>query len=166
LCRQKIKASLCSASKAQPIHFNFVFQHVYSLKIDSLIIAVLYNHFYQMKIKGRKVIPWFQTVTVLSFLFVVLAVLIFFIISMLINKGHYQISFSETTFLIVFMALLILCFFLIKKTYFDTNRHLLFLAEFKSLPVSKQRRNKFWVLASIVLSPFIMLAILYFSNKR
>jgi len=142
------------------------YKNVNRMKIDAIIISVLYNHFYQMKMKGRKVLPWFQTVSVLSFAIVITGVLIYFILSMMANKGHYEMNFSEISFLFAFVCLLILLFILIKRFYFDTNKHLLYLEELNALAPAKRRTNKIWVLATIVLLPFLLLAVLYLVDKR
>jgi hypothetical protein len=83
------------------------------MKLDSIIISVLYNHFYNMKKKGRNVIPWFQTVSVISFSIVVACVFIALIFLELSNEGHFEIGLKEVPFLIIFMLLMIILFILI-----------------------------------------------------
>lgn len=136
------------------------------MQLDSVIISVLYNHFYKMKEKGRKVVPWFQTVSVLSFSIIVMCGLLLLIFLELINGGHYKIRGEEAPVLIVFMLLVIVLFILIKHHYFNTNRHILYLEEFIKLPPTKQKKYKFFVIASFVLLPFLLLFVLYFFDKR
>lgn len=136
------------------------------MKLDSIIISVLYNHFYNMKKKGRNVIPWFQTVSVISFSIVVVCVLIALIFLELSNGGYFEIGLKEVPFLIIFMLLIIVLFILIKKYYFDTNKHLLCIEKFNSLSKQKQKIYKFCVLLSITLFPFLLLFIVYIFDKR
>lgn len=136
------------------------------MKLDSIIISVLYNHFYNMKKKGRNVIPWFQTVSVISFSIVVACVLIALIFLELSNEGHFEIGLKEVPFLIIFMLLMIILFILIKRYYFNTNKHLLYIEKFNSLSKQKQKIYKFYVLLSITLFPFLLLFIVYIFDKR
>ncbi len=138
----------------------------YFMKLDSIIIGVLYNHFYNMKNRGRKVIPWFQTAAVLSFVIVVTCILLGLIFFEILNRGYFEIRIPEVVFLIFFILLVILFFILIKRFYFDTNKHLSYLEKLNSLPLPKQKKYKFWVLTSIVLLPFVFLFVLYIFDKR
>jgi hypothetical protein len=136
------------------------------MKLDSIVVAALYQHFYNMKKKGRKVIPWFQTVSVISFSIMVTFVLITLILLELLNGGKYEIGIKEMPFLIIFVLLVILLFILIKRQYFNTNKHLLYFEEFSSLSPNKQKRYKVLVLLVISLLPFILLFIIYTFDNR
>jgi hypothetical protein len=131
------------------------------MKIDSIIIAVLYDHFYKMQKRGRKVIPWFQTVAVLAFAIAILFVLLILILAEFFNKGHYSVDLSETEFIIAFILAIALLFLGIKGHYFNSNKHLLYLEKFNSLSTQKQKIFKILVLTIIVALPFILLFFLY-----
>jgi hypothetical protein len=137
-----------------------------NMQLDSIIISVLYNHFYKMKERGRKVVPWFQTISVLSFSIVVLCGLLILIFLELINGGHYKIRGEEALVIGSFMLLVILIFILIKRYYFNTNKHISYLEEFNTLPLAKQKQYKFFVMVSFVLLPFLLLFVLYIFDKR
>lgn len=136
------------------------------MQLDSIIISVLYNHFYKMKERGRKVVPWFQTVSVLSFSIIVVCGLLLLIFLEFINGGHYKIRGEEAPVFIVFMLFVIMFFILIKRHYFNTNKHILYLEEFNTLPLTKQKKYKFFVIASFILLPFLLLFVLYIFDKR
>lgn len=136
------------------------------MKIDSIIIAVLYGHFSKMQERGRKVIPWFQTVAVLSSSIAMIIVLLIFVFAEILTKGYYKLRISESEFIIVFILSVTLLFALIKRFYFNTNKHLLYLQEFNSLTVHKQKNLKFIVLSIIISLPFILLLLLYLFDNR
>lgn len=138
----------------------------YSMQLDSIVISVLYNHFYKMKEKGRKVIPWFQTVSVLSFSIIVVCGLLLLIFLELINGGNYRIRGREIPVLFVFMLLIIVFFILIKHHYFNSNRHIFYLEEFNSLPLKQQKKYSFFVIATFILLPFLLLFVMYIFDKR
>jgi hypothetical protein len=130
------------------------------MRFDAMIIAVLYNHFTEMKSKGRKVIPWFQTISVLSFS-IVMQFLLLGLIFFNIIYGNLEIDISESHFLISFILLIVAIFFIIKRCYFDTSRHIAFLEEFKSLPSARRKRNSILVLAIICILPFALIYFLF-----
>lgn len=131
------------------------------MRFDAIIIAVLYNHFNKMKQKGRNVIPWFQTVSVLSFAVIILLLLLVFISFSIMFNGKFDISISETYFLVSFMLSIVGVFFIIKKYYFDTKKYADFCDVFKSLAVKKQKQYTIIVLSILCLLPFILIYCLF-----
>lgn len=136
------------------------------MQLDSIIISVLYNHFDKMRERGRKVVPWFQTVSVLSFSIIVIFGLLLLIFLEVIKGGQYKIRGREAPVLGVFMLLVIMLFILIKRHYFNTNNHISYLEEFIKLPLAKQKKYNFFIITSFVLLPFLLLFILYIFDKR
>lgn len=136
------------------------------MQLDSIIIAVLYNHFYKMKERKRKVVPWFQTVSVLSFSIILVCGLLLLIFLELSNNGHYKIRGEEAPVIIGFMLLVIVFFILIKRHYFNTNKHIFYLEEFNALPLSKQNKFRVFVIVTFVLLPFLLLFVLYIFDQR
>lgn len=134
--------------------------------IDHLIVSVLYKHFYEMKQRGRNVIPWFQTVVVLSFSIVIFCLLFALCILELMNKGKYEIKIAEVYFLAILMGFVIIIFVLIKKYYFNSNKFIDFLEELNSLPINKQKLYKVFVLITLIALPFLLLLVLYLFDSR
>ena len=119
-----------------------------------------------MKQKGRKVVPWFQTVSVISFSIIIMFGLLLLIFLEIINKGNFNIKGSEEIVLVVFIVLVVLLFIIIRSYYFNSNRHIEYLDNFNLLPVNKQMKYKYIVLTSFVLLPFLLLFVLYLFDKR
>lgn len=136
------------------------------MRVDFIIIAALYNHFYKMKQKGRNVVPWFQTVSVLAFSIVLLLFLIFLIFMEIWNNGIYTIRANKFYFIIIFMGSVILIFFLIKTYYFDSNKNLTYIDKFNSISKKKQHMYTFLVLFALSTLPFLCLLLLYLFDKR
>jgi hypothetical protein len=114
-----------------------------------------------MESKGRRVVPWFQTVSVLSFLVVVQLLLLGLIFISFFCRTNPEIDIGESYFLISFILLLAVLFFVIKRYYFDAGRHIAFLEEFRSLPSEKQKRNNIFVLTTICILPFGLIYFLF-----
>lgn len=95
------------------------------MKLDGIIVSTTYNHFYKMKQKGRNVVPWFQTVFVLSLAFTMTITLIVKICLDYLNKGYYQFKIKEPLFLVAFVSCGSIIFFMLKKIYFNSGKHLI-----------------------------------------
>lgn len=124
--------------------------------IAGLIIGTLYGHFYNMKERGRKVIPWVNTVFVLS---LEATMIIFSIIKIALDifyHGYFQLKVPEYLFLGAFIFCLLSFFFLIKGLYFNTGKHLIFYQEYIDLPQGKKHTFRAIILTSLVLLPFIL----------
>lgn len=134
------------------------------MRIDAIVIAVLYNHFIKMKKKGRKVIPWFQTVSVLSFTVIVSLILLYLIVDNIIFNGNLELGGKEQYFLVLFIVSIVIVFLIIKKYYFDSNRHILFLAAFQALSVGKQKRISIITLSALCILPFLLIYCLYLNR--
>jgi pilus assembly protein TadC len=130
------------------------------MKLDAIIISTMYNHFYKMKERGRNVIPWFQTASVLSLLVTMLLTLLIKIGMDFLNKGYYQLNIKEPLFLIGFISTLILSFLLIKKFYFDNEKHIIFYKEFNQLSNQKKTTYSVVVILTTILLPFLLFLIL------
>lgn len=127
------------------------------MKFDGIIVSAVYNHFYKMKEKGRNVVPWFQTVFVLSLALTITITLIVKICLDYFNKGYYQLDIKEPFFLLAFIFSGGIFFFMFKKIYFNSGKHLTLIEEFQGLP--KKKRNTFNVVVLLIL---IMLPILLY----
>jgi len=130
------------------------------MSIDKIIVTVIFLHFNKMKEKGRKIIPWFQTVAILSFLMVVLALLLTLI---LINlSGNFSAHIDETYFLVGFIACIIILFFVIKGYYFDSGKYISNIEEFTSrYSLKKQLKIKAFILTAVCIVPFLFIYCLY-----
>ena len=136
------------------------------MQLHSIIISVLYNHFNSMKEKGRKVIPWFQTISVISFSLISMLGLVLLLFFEFISKGQFKIRGEESPILISFILLVIMLFILIKNHYFNSNKHILYLQEFHNLTLKNQKKYSIIVLASFIALPFLLLFIVYIFDKR
>lgn len=136
------------------------------MSLHSTIISVLYLHFFRMQEKGRNVIPWFQTVVVLSFFLTILLTLIVYLILQITHHGYYQVTVGEGFFISGFLSLLIAFFILIKSFFFNNGKHLQYLDHFKMLPKKTQRRYSVMVLALVTVSPFLLVLIIYLFDNR
>src|SRR5258707_14629014 len=91
------------------------------MKLMPTIIAALYDHFFKMKERGRKVVPWVQTVFVCALEANFLVFMIGKIIQQWLDpnrSGHI----SETVFMVLFLGAGVFFFFIIKRVYFDTEK--------------------------------------------
>lgn len=131
------------------------------MKLDAIIFGVLYNHFDGMKKKGRNVIPWFQTAFVVA-LYLVIIITLFYLAGICVFVGkNTELSISETKFILIFISLIGVLFFIIKKYYFNSGKYLKFHQEFNNLTHKKQRLLKIVVLSFICITPFATLYLLY-----
>jgi len=127
------------------------------MKIDAIIISVLYNHFYNMKLKGRNVVPWFQTIFVIVLYIALAGSAAVKIVMDIKHGGYYQTNENSSNYLYWFLGFMILLFFIIKRKYFDNGKHIIFYEAFIALPEEKINNAK-WIL---FLSMFLIIAILF-----
>ncbi len=131
------------------------------MRFDAIVVAVVYNHFLKMKENGRKIVPWFQTASVLSFWVIIFFLLFGLILVNIISPGKADMTINEVSFVGLFIASIAIVFFLIKKSYFDSNKHINFLETFKSFSAEKQKRSSVIVLSILCVLPFVLIYFLY-----
>jgi hypothetical protein len=131
--------------------------------LDKLIVT-LYDHFFRMRKKGRKVIPWLQTVYVIALEGVILSSLLWIITYRIIVDNN-EMPISELPFLLAFVLLGLIYFFLIKKIYFNSAKHLKLYNEYLSFSNNKQKFLKIITLSVFLAIPFILFFILWFFDK-
>ena len=136
------------------------------MKLDGIIISTVYNHFYNMKLNGRNVIPWFQTVFVLSLALTIIITLIVKICLDYFKKGYYQLDITEPFFLLAFIFLGGIFFFTLKKIYFNSGMHLTLIEEFQGL--SKKKKNTFnvAVLLILIMLPILLYLVIVFNAVK
>ena len=131
--------------------------------LDTLIV-ILYDHFFRMREKGRKVIPWLQTVYVMALEGVILSSLLW-IMSYRIIVHNNEMPISELSFLLAFVLLGLTYFFLIKRIYFDSAKHLKLYDEYLKFSNKKQRFLKAISLSIFLAIPFILLFVLWLLDQ-
>ena len=123
--------------------------------LDTLIV-ILYDHFFRMREKGRKVVPWLQTVYVMALEGVILSSLLWILTYRIIGHNN-EMPISELPFLSAFVLLGLAYFFLIKKIYFDSGKHLKLYDQYLKFSIQKQKVLKIISLLVFLTIPFILL---------
>lgn len=125
------------------------------MKLIPIIIGALYDHFYKMKEKGRKVVPWLQTTFVCS---MELTFLIFLLGKNIAQNWRTAPSgnINEPVLLIFILGTWTFLFFLIKMRYFDTEKFIGYYSSFIQLPDKKRRTYKILVIGSFIVVPFLL----------
>ena len=125
------------------------------MSLIPIIIASLYDHFYKMKERGRKVVPWVQTVFTCA--------LEATFLTFLVGKNILQISGSNraghvNTTALFFLILLAggLYFFIIKWLFFDNEKFIDYYEAFLALPGKKRRIYKILVIGAFIVIPFLL----------
>jgi hypothetical protein len=129
-----------------------------------IFVVVLYDNFYRMRERRRRVIPWFQTCATISLFLVIFLSLLTKIIMDILHNGYFEISFKEGPFLILFLVLMAFIFFLIKKFYFNNARHVSLYMTFKNMSSKKRNKYKLFTYFVICILPFIFIYILYLDD--
>jgi hypothetical protein len=131
--------------------------------LDTLIV-ILYDHFFRMREKGRQVVPWLQTVYAIALEGVILSSLLWIMTYRIIARNN-KMPISELPFLSAFVLLGLTYFFLIKRVYFDSGKHLKLYDEYLKFPNKKQKVLKIIVLSVFLAIPFILLFVLWLLDK-
>lgn len=131
------------------------------MKLDAIVISVLYAHFWNMQKKGRQVVPWLQTTWALALSLVIIVSLVFIYFTEYTHAGKFKIDLDEPYFIFAFIASLMSLFFLIKWRYFKTSRHLSYMDQFSSLSEKKQKTYKMLVLGITYFLPIVLLYSLF-----
>lgn len=132
------------------------------MRVDKIIIAVLYNHFVRMKDNGRRIVPWFQTCVALTFELTILITLLVFITLALIHKVDSFLEIKEQYFILCFIVILIFFFQTVKKIYFTSEKYVNCIGEFESKYSKETRKTiSIIVLVASCLFPFLFVYALY-----
>lgn len=126
------------------------------MRVDAIVISVLYEHFLRMKNRGRKVIPRFQTASVLSFALVIVLVLLWLTISEVSHGGNFLIPVTESFFLLGFISLIVAFFHLIQRYYFKTNKHIEYVYQLNALGEKLHKRYRVVTLFLFITIPFVL----------
>ena len=134
------------------------------MRLMPIIIAALYDHFYKMKEKGRKVVPWSQTafVCALSATF-----LVFMLGKIILTAGKSTLfqNAGEPMFVVFFLGVGAGFFFLIKSFYFDTEKFIGYYKDFMQLPAKKRMLYKIVVIGSIIALPPLLVWKIWYDAK-
>ncbi|SDZ75459.1 hypothetical protein SAMN05192529_101245 [Arachidicoccus rhizosphaerae] len=130
------------------------------MKILDLFCVSIYAHYNKMKQKGRSVIPWFETCCVIA-LSLAITALVF--TKLILSKYKNLMLFdNENTFLISFLSFCICIFFIVKRYFFNKDKHLKALEMFYGTYSDKQRnRCSFISLSILVFLPLFIYLFLY-----
>ena len=131
--------------------------------LDTLIV-ILYDHFFRMREKGRKVVPWLQTVYVMALEGVILSSLLWIMTYRIIAHNN-KMPISELPFLSTFVLLGLTYFFLIKRIFFDSGKHLKLYDEYLRFSNKKQKVLKIIALSVFLAIPFILLFVLWLLDQ-
>lgn len=128
-----------------------------------IFIVTLYYHFCKMQMRGRKIIPWFQTTFVISLIITIS----FFLILFLGFQGSIKkLKLPEWLFIIIFCFIGGFVFFIIKRFFFDSGRHL-FLSEKYINEYSTKRRSIFKIIViSICFLVPLLLGFIFWLNAE
>lgn len=129
-----------------------------------IFLTSIYTHFCKMKLKRPRVIPWFQTcfVTALTATFcVVLAIRIIFL------SNYKRINISEGVFMIIYLIIGCILFFIIKKYYFNSERHLILSEKYQEKYSEKKRLLfKVFSIGFCIILPFLLLYFVWFNAVK
>jgi hypothetical protein len=120
----------------------------------NIFLISLYFHFNNMKQRGRKVIPWFQTCFLValsgSFCILLACRLIFFH-----NQG--KLHFSTVPIFICSLICGAVIFLFVRKYFFISNRHIEFGQKYLIDYSEKQRnRYKWYSILACILGPLML----------
>ena len=124
------------------------------MKLIDVILISLYFHFTKMKDKGRQVVPWFSTCVAVSFFLAISGTLI---LKLILDKHLNDKNVAEITFLMVFMAFGILCFFVTKGYFFNSGKYME-IAEIYDNTYSAQQKllYKIFSISILLIIPFVL----------
>jgi|SRR5579885_906193 len=127
-------------------------------------VVVLYDNFYRMHEKGRKVIPWFHTCTTMSLFLIIFLSLLAKVLMDIFHNGYYEITFKEASFLILFLLLMAVIFFLVKRFYFNNSKHIALYTKFKTINSKERNLYKIFTYFVFCILPLILIYILYLDD--
>lgn len=134
------------------------------MKAFDIVVESIYDHFFDMQKKGRKIVPWFQTCFIIALMFVIdlsLGSLLFYRIS----SCQRDLPISENLFLTIFIIIGIAIFILIKNRYFSNDRQQEWYNKFLGISISKRKTIKVITLTGATLIPFLILFLLWVIDK-
>jgi hypothetical protein len=119
------------------------------MKIIDLFLVSIYLHFCKMRDKGRKIVPWFQTLSSISLFF---AITVIFFVKLFLGTRLNSQTAPEGLFILGFLFIGAICFFSIKNYFFKNERYIK-LSEFY-LETYSERQRKYIKIRSIT---FVMI---------
>ena len=117
----------------------------------SIIVAALYDHFYSMSLKRKRVVPWFQTASSIALEAMMISALIAYIVYGYFTDGR-KLLIPVYLYVVVGVAY----FFIIKFSLFDNGKFLKFYEQFRQYSNNKRRVLKTIVLVLLMLIPFLL----------
>jgi hypothetical protein len=128
------------------------------MRLVDIFLTIVYDHYYSMQKKGRRVVPWLHT----SFLVALLLTICLTCIVDIVQRIHLK----ETIFLPAFIAVYLFFFFFIKRYYFDSGKNLILLERYLEQYSPKRRLYlKVIVLTVCCIIPFLLGFIIWFKAK-
>jgi hypothetical protein len=123
------------------------------MKVMDLFLISIYTHFCEMKERGRQVVPWFQTAFAISLFSAISG---FLVVKLFFGNTFNNQTVPESSFLAAFLLIGCLCFFLIKRYLFDSQKNIV-LSEKYVQEYSSQKRLQIKVIS---ISAFLLIPIL------
>jgi len=132
-------------------------------KLDLFFVSIYY-HFCQMKDRGRKVVPWFQTCATMA---IFMPIIVTLLIKVIFKESIINKKTSEGIFLFVFMAFGAIVFFTVKIYFFKNDKHIRTMEKFlKNYTDSQRRKIKYYSIGFLMILPFIFIFILWLQVIR
>jgi hypothetical protein len=134
------------------------------MKIIDLFLVSIYLHFCKMRDRGRKVIPWFQTLTSISLFF---AITIAFLVKVCLGKNFNNQTAPEGAFILGFLIVGAICFFSTKRYFFKNERYLKLSEVYMEKYSERERRHiKIRSILFIMIIPFILGFLIWFNATQ
>jgi hypothetical protein len=128
-----------------------------------MIVVSFYDHFYKMHQRGRNVSPWLQTAFIISLDGVILTSFLAYSIFTISSNKKWHIS--EYIFLPIFLLVGLIYFFVIKKKYFDSEKHIKLYEVYLSFPHKTQVLMKTLIIGGAILVPFLFEFLIWLTAK-
>ena len=129
------------------------------MNAPDIIISTVYDYYLNMSKKRKSIVPWFQTVSIISLSLTILAFLIYDIIFKIYEGGE-KLSVVPV---VVFLLLGAIFFICIKRYYFDNGKHLELHILFKEYSEKKIKNLKIIIVGTIVLLPFLLIFVIWYN---